>query len=101
MLVISTESYCDARIHEYLKKKTKLFYHKIRFRAFEILDLLMELPQVINKTDNLRTNIEGGSRNQCYLKTQHSLTHSLPGATTHAGFWPTQEVASNHLYPWP
>ena len=26
---------------------------------------------------------------------------SLPGTTTHAGSWPTQEVASNHLYPWP
>jgi hypothetical protein len=26
---------------------------------------------------------------------------SLPGAITHAGSWPTQEVASNHLYPWP
>jgi len=31
----------------------------------------------------------------------HSLTHALPGVTTHAGSWPTQEVASNHLYPWP
>jgi hypothetical protein len=31
----------------------------------------------------------------------HSLTHSLPGTTSHAGSWPTQEVASNHLYPWP
>ena len=31
------------------------------------------------------------------------LTHSLPGATTHAGSWPTQEAASNHLclWPWP
>jgi len=28
-------------------------------------------------------------------------THSPPGATNHAGSWPTQEVASNHLYPWP
>jgi len=28
-------------------------------------------------------------------------THSLPSATTHAGSCPTQEVASNHLYPWP
>jgi len=27
--------------------------------------------------------------------------HSLPGATTHAGSWPTQEAASNHLYLWP
>jgi len=27
--------------------------------------------------------------------------HSLPGATTHAGSWPTQEVAFNHLYLWP
>ena len=26
---------------------------------------------------------------------------SLSGATTHAGSWPTQKVASNHLYPWP
>ena len=24
-----------------------------------------------------------------------------PGATTHAGSWPTQEIASNHLCPWP
>ena len=24
-------------------------------------------------------------------------THSLPGATTHVGSWPTQETASNHL----
>ena len=30
-----------------------------------------------------------------------SLTHSLPGATTHAVSWPTQEAASNHLYLWP
>jgi len=29
-----------------------------------------------------------------------SLTHSLPGTTTHAGSWPTQEVTSNHLCPW-
>jgi hypothetical protein len=26
------------------------------------------------------------------------LTRSLPGATTHTGYWPNQEVASNHLY---
>jgi len=31
---------------------------------------------------------------------QPCLTHSLPGTTTHAGSWPTQEVASNHLYLW-
>jgi hypothetical protein len=31
----------------------------------------------------------------------HSLTHSLPGATTHAGSWPTQVIASNQLCPWP
>ena len=31
----------------------------------------------------------------------YMLTQSLPGTTTHAGSWPTQEVASNHLYPWP
>ena len=37
----------------------------------------------------------------CTYCVTHSLTHSLPGATTHAGSWPTQEVASNHLYPWP
>ena len=28
-------------------------------------------------------------------------THSLPGATTHARFWPTQEAAFNHLHLWP
>jgi len=34
-------------------------------------------------------------------KENHSLTHSLPGAATDAGSWPTQEAASNHLWPWP
>jgi hypothetical protein len=29
------------------------------------------------------------------------ITPHLPGATTHAGSWPTQKVASNHLYLWP
>jgi hypothetical protein len=24
-----------------------------------------------------------------------------PGATTHAGSWPTRVIASKHLYPWP
>ena len=40
------------------------------------------------------------SPTQC-THTSHSLTHSLPGAATHAGSWPTQEAASNHLYLWP
>ena len=31
---------------------------------------------------------------------RNSTDHSLSGATTHAGSWLTQEVASIHLYPW-
>jgi len=30
-----------------------------------------------------------------------SVSHTLPGATTHAGSWPTQEATSSHLYLWP
>jgi hypothetical protein len=30
---------------------------------------------------------------------KNALTHSLPGAITHVGSWPTQVIASNQLCP--
>ena len=34
-----------------------------------------------------------------YKMRMRTLTHPLPGATSHVGSWPTQEVTSNHLFP--
>ena len=61
-------------------------------------------PSVVNRiqTDRRTEIMSVGRQNLKTTKiTLSELTHSLPGATTHAGSWPTQEVTSNHLYPWP
>ena len=82
---------------------------RIRCRLLKIKESLVEgSPDWSDDIGHMNNQTDGGFESciSSYYthglnKVTHSLTHSLPGTTTHVGSWPTQEDASNHLCPWP
>jgi hypothetical protein len=56
----------------------------------------------IHRNGNSKPTDRQTDRQRCFkLKFDSHFTHSLPGATTYVGSWPTQVIASNQLCPWP